>query len=87
MWIRTQDKETLLNVNCIDVYNLNKNEWIIEACGNDLGTYESKERAIEVLDDIQKLLKSETYFDRSKLVEYVISKNISARKVYQMPEE
>ena len=75
MWIRTQDKETLLNVNCIDVYNLNKNEWIIEACGNDLGTYESKERAIEVLDEIQKLLIA---MPRTEIPFNYI--------VYQMPE-
>lgn len=77
MWIRTQDKETLINVNCIDMYNINKHEWIIEACdSNNLGTYKSKERAIEVLDEIQKLLiampRTEIPFN-----------NI----VYQMPEE
>lgn len=75
MWIRTQDKETLLNVNCIDVYNLNKNEWIIEACGNDLGTYKSKERALEVLDEIQKLLIA---MPRTEIPFNYI--------VYQMPE-
>ncbi len=76
MWIRTQDKETLLNVNCIDVYNLNKNEWIIEACGNDLGTYKSKERALEVLDEIQKLLIA---MPRTEIPFNYI--------VYQMPKE
>ena len=73
MWIRTQDKETLLNVNCIDVYNLNKNEWIIEACGNDLGTYNSKERALEVLDEIH-----------DEISNYV---GTMAQIVYEMPEE
>ena len=73
MWIRTQDKETLLNVNCIDVYNLNKNEWTIEACGNDLGTYNSKERALEVLDEIH-----------DEISNYV---GTMAQIVYEMPEE
>ena len=84
MWIRTQDKETLLNVNCIDMYNLNKYEWIIEACGNDLGTYKSKERAIEVLDEIQRLIEDLKY------MEYAIDKNKFCgyrSNVYQMPEE
>ena len=88
MWIRTQDKETLLNVNCIDVYNLNKNEWIIEACGNDLGTYNSKERALEVLDEIQKKIndiKKDFLMAcmREKGVYDVIAWNDF---VYQMPE-
>ena len=89
MWIRTQDKETLLNVNCIDVYNLNKNEWIIEACGNDLGTYKSKERALEVLDEIQKKIndiKKDFLMAcmREKGVYDVIAWNDF---VYQMPKE
>ena len=89
MWIRTQDKETLLNVNCIDMYNLNKYEWIIEACGNDLGTYKSKERALEVLDEIQKKIndiKKDFLMAcmREKGVYDVIAWNDF---VYQMPEE
>ena len=80
MWIRTQDKETLLNVNCIDMYNLNKYEWIIEACGNDLGTYNSKERALEVLDEIQERIIN---FEFGKANECLISNEV----VYQMPEE
>ena len=93
MWIRTQDKMQLVKINEIHI-KVDEDGfvgiWVDDKKENlkyFLGTYKSKERAIEVLDDIQKLLESETYFDRSKLVEYVISKNISARKVYQMPEE
>lgn len=90
MWIRTQDKETLLNVNCIDMYNLNKYEWIIEACGNDLGTYESKERAIEVLDDIQCFLENNYESDmpqhtNSLYPSYIVCKTY--KTVYQMPNE
>ena len=93
MWIRTQDKETLLNVNCIDVYNLNKNEWIIEACGNDLGTYNSKERALEVLDEIQykiQCLNDDFYFKVSKETELKKYEGYQKQHkdiVYQMPEE
>ena len=85
MWIRTQDKETLLNVNCIDVYNLNKNEWIIEACGNDLGTYNSKERALEVLDEIQERIERKRVF----VDEYgdIRVKRKDNAKVYEMPEK
>ena len=97
MWIRTQDKETLLNVNCIDVYNLNKNEWIIEACGNDLGTYNSKERALEVLDEIQAHLEN-NYLSINDMPQHNNSWNSwidycpryitrTTKTVYQMPKE
>ena len=95
MWIRTQDKETLLNVNCIDMYNLNKYEWIIEACGNDLGTYESKERAIKVLDEIQAYLEN-NYLSISDMPQHnnglianglILFPNNNKQTVYQMPKE
>ena len=90
MWIRTQDKETLLNVNCIDMYSLNKYEWIIEACGNDLGTYKSKERAIEVLDEIQERISPKfNYKGNNEEADLFIKTQIlnSMIAVYQMPEE
>lgn len=89
MWIRTQDKETLLNVNCIDVYNLNKNEWIIEACGNDLGTYNSKERALEILDEISKQVSINKAIEIcSNLGDMTQAnrENYIYTQVYQMPE-
>jgi len=57
LWIRSQDKEKLLKVDEIHL-GLNKeyvdsdiwvNNWIV-------GEYETKERALEVLDEIQKIL-------------------------------
>lgn len=81
MWIRTQDKETLINVNCIDMYNINKHKWIIEACdSNNLGTYESKERALEVLDEIQEKIINLEYGKAYKCL-------MPNEVVYQMPEE
>ena len=81
MWIRTQDKETLINVNCIDMYNINKDEWIIEACdNNNLGTYNSKERAIEVLNEIQ------TWIERYEAAK-VSGKLFIAFITYEMPKE
>lgn len=53
LWVRTQDKRGLycvrqLRVNGFDVMCLN---------GYLLGTYETKERTLEVLDEIQNTLK------------------------------
>ena len=82
MWIRTQNKETLANADKLYIgknnnkYTINFDTyidgWYI------LGTYKSKERAIEVLDEIQ------TWIER-----YEANKNnlFSGHSVYQMPKE
>lgn len=58
LWIRSQDKETLILANHLDIYCVDEEEniYAIEECGNDLGNYISKERALEVLDEIQNIL-------------------------------
>ena len=82
MWIRSQNKETLANADKLYIgknnnkYTINFDTyidgWYI------LGTYKSKERAIEVLDEIQ------TWIER-----YEANKNnlFSGHVVYQMPKE
>lgn len=102
MWIRSQDKESLLEISHLDVYSLSENNWTIEDCGNDLGTYKSKERAIEVLDEIQNLLipkvmvntynieNKETAYNKQLIIEPIIN-DIKVRNnvnmFYQMPKE
>ena len=80
MWIRTQDKESLVYANNFYIMkNRGEEKYEISYFDGDsfvkLGFYKSKERAIEVLDEIQKLLiampRTEIPFN-----------NI----VYQMPE-
>lgn len=90
MWIRTQDKEALLKISHLDVYSLGENSWIIEGCGNDLGTYKSKERAIEVLDEIQERISPKfNYKGNNEEVDLFIKMQFlnSMIAVYQMPEE
>lgn len=57
LWIRSQDKENLIQPTRLFIaFDKNIATWD----GNlmiDLGNYETKERALEVLDDIQKLIK------------------------------
>ena len=76
LWIRSQDKRILQKVDSI---YLNANYDNRRICTNDsrdyesdLGEYKTKERALEVLDEIQDIL-----IDYEKM----------SRVVYQMPKE
>lgn len=96
MWIRSQNKECLLKCNTINIEieecsskyvvyeNLNNSQKAI------LGYYKSKERAIEVLDEIQACISNlykyevmpqhkDNYFT-SHAVPY-------KEKIYEMPKE
>lgn len=64
LWIRTQDKSSLRKVNGVILLNLEWEErWAlfldthedVSKCMH-LGTYKTKERALQVLDEIQALL-------------------------------
>ena len=82
LWIRSQDKTRLVKITQVKFVDkesdLDDFKNVIRGYGVDgfnfrLGTYETKERAIEVLDEIQDLLQNA----------YVGNSN---RLVYQMPE-
>ena len=89
LWIRSQNKEKLVKVNDLSLYDSNilKNDFVlndepnysdIRIIANDnynLGSYKSKERALEVLDEIQ-----------CHLVNINDSRD-SYFYVYEMPEE
>ena len=82
IWIRSQDKMNLVQIKQISInYQNNKQviaNYIPEMYENAgeyyelLGTYETKERALEVLEEIQDIL-----IDYAKI----------SRVVYQMPKE
>ncbi len=76
LWVRSQDKRILQKVDNIflDANYENKRISTYDGDNVELGTYKTKERAIEVLDEIQDLLQNA----------YVGSLN---RIVYQMPAE
>lgn len=85
MWIRSQDKEFLMKVDNInlgfdvDTKKPNKLFTFVDGVTTSftLGKYKSKERALEVLDEIQ------TWIER-----YEANKNnlFSEYVVYEMPE-
>ena len=83
LWVRSQDKKRLMKVNGLDYVEFG-NAYIINGYGTnecdnyDIGIYETKERALEVLDAIQTLI--EEYYD-------CLDNKIVLAPVYQMPEE
>lgn len=92
LWIRSQGRLKLVN-NC-NLYISNEfvDEFVIEDMNNNitLGTYKTKERALEVLDEIQETicLDEFNYENEEKTVYqdcYRYKSNIIA--VYEMPKE
>ena len=87
LWIRTQNRMRLFNIGLdvsiigvldekgnIDHYMIGCNDYEMNY---ELGTYKTKERALEVLDEIQKIL------------EQILDANLTVLPVfvYEMPEE
>ena len=105
LWIRSQDKETLRLAEMLDIYDLSDDEglcWVIEESGTDIGHYKSKKRAVEVLDEIQRILRPTLFLsgeissDNNNWVENGIiyqkyKDNYSIQElssyVYEMPKE
>ena len=89
LWIRSQDKRILQKVD--NVY-LNANYENKRICTNDsrdyesdLGEYETEERAIEVLDEIHRLLINLQCLEVAPDVYKIIKGNLNC--VYEMPQE
>ena len=74
LWIRSQDRTFLRKVNTIGIVE-GRDFWSIdENLTVSFGKYKTKERALEVLDEIQDLLQNA----------YIENAN---RIVYQMPKD
>lgn len=106
LWIRSQDKMNLVKVRQVGV-NYQNNKQIIanytpELYENSgefvelLGTYKTKERALEVLDEINniKFYKYMASLDWNSFVSSIYEKTIKEQKLllsmmntYQMPKE
>ena len=76
LWIRSQDREILLKVNELEI-----EENMIIAFDNNkyqcLGTYKTKERALEVLDEISSKIKNRYIVSTTAAI---ISKNDMAKE-------
>lgn len=60
LWIRSQDKKCLMPVNRIDI-DTNGKTIVINGFETIIGKYETEERALEVLDEIQQKIKTLLY--------------------------
>ena len=77
LWIRSQDKSCLVNVKAVIMLNKEIRGYYNENPNWFLGKYNNEERALEVLDEIQNILKHEwDYKDK-----------FSMCRIYEMPKE
>ena len=77
LWIRSQDKRILQKIDNIYTDANYYNKRICTECNDEiveLGTYNSKERALEVLDEIKELLQNAYVGNLQRIV-------------YEMPKE
>ena len=66
LWIRSQDKNVLENVKGFCITHSSETCWNILNVDTTTryGTYTTKERALEVLDEIQKILKPKIFLKK-----------------------
>ena len=77
MWVRSQDKEVLIDVNHINIFDIMGECQIRCNPGVYLGTYSTKEKALKVLDRIHKYLNY--YIDEKE--------NGAIHRVFKMPQD
>ena len=58
LWIRSQNKSRFIEANMLDYCYSGKNH-CIDCNGHFFGSYESKKRCLEIIDEIHKLLLSD----------------------------
>lgn len=101
LWIRSQDKkelkqtkalwlstETIHNHNNFNMYEEAKVYHTIVADGEQFAKYETKDRALQVLDEIQNLLIGKVFVKKSKADNELDVKPVNRESlVYEMPEK
>lgn len=94
LWVRSQDKEHLIKTTDIDLSCEDKSIVLIN--NYEMAKYKSKERALEIIDEIQNILIIKNSFSLNdeimtksleKNTEEEIREVIKQISVYQMPEE
>ena len=86
LWIRSQDKTTLIR--SYEIYiSEQSNTYLIRAkrTSHILGSYSTIERAIEVLNEIQDELISSDFMPIEKNEEVVLT--CGSARIYEMPED
>ena len=67
LWVRSQNKKRLMKVEMVEIDKQKDGGAIIYSHEYILGEYKTKERAMEVLDEIQKILKPKYIIDTSSI--------------------
>ena len=89
LWIRSQDRETIMKIDRVDI-DREKEIWVN---GYDVfvAKYKTKERALEVLDEIQDLLVPKLHHVCDRDLEgnevKVLGLDYIQSIVYEMPKE
>lgn len=87
MWIRSQDKELLRNVNSIEIIKYEGAKYTtIEGDGWHLGAYSSREKALKVLNEIRNELNDTQYYEIENKGHGMYTLNTGIR-VYTMPDD
>lgn len=90
LWIRSQDRERLMKASDLRIaYVKEKDKWVVEDCDN-LGYYSTRKRALEVLDEIEKMMRLNlTTNGTYQQNDLTIKGNILGFmvKIYEMPKE
>jgi hypothetical protein len=91
MWIRSQNKKSLLNVNqVVTIPSVDKSKYFIcnslEKESVTLGVYSTEEKVLKVLDEIQDAIEDTGYYriDNIGHGTYALGKGV---QVYQMPQD
>ena len=86
LWIRTQDKNSLIKVNEIHLHEHREDGGceiivVVDNCEMVVATYSNKERALEVLDEIEDTLATTNYTIASA---GIVSQTV---QIYSMPSK
>ena len=88
LWVRSQDKEDLMKAENIGVFNEKIYVNSYEENGYCIGIYKTKERALEVLDEIQKYITPTlSLLDDTLKGKQVCQVGNILSMVYEMPKE
>ena len=86
--IRSQDRRTLVKTDCVFCNKNNNITCLKENVPAHLGTYETRERALEILDMIQDAIEDGTSCHEKALIDkYGTTQEWKRHYVFEMPKE
>lgn len=90
LWVRSQKKDYLININNLIIEEYNGYHGIETKIGEsifELGEYKTKERAIEVLDEIQNFMRNSVYVKKTNRLGEEIDLIPKPILIYNMPKK